>query len=69
MAHVEHDPDAFKAKLQSWREGGMNVFTYGGRSGYTNRKDFHTLPSRFQQERDHVAEMTKAGVAFERYHS
>lgn len=64
-----HDPVAFAEKLRSWRREGCNVFTHGGRGGNWSRQDFHDLPSVFQQERNHVAEMTKAGVAFERYNA
>lgn len=68
MASTEesHDPVAFAEKLRHWREtGGLSV-TLGGRNGNVSRKDFHEQPSRFAQERAHVAELKAKGVEFER---
>ena len=64
MATPSADPEALREKLRSWREGGMNVFSfsYGGGS----RQDFHDLPSVAQRERDHVSELKAAGIEFER---
>lgn len=60
----EHDPAAFKAKLQAWRTEGMNVFSYSYGGGC--KKDYHELPSVYQRDRDHRAEMDRAGISYER---
>lgn len=63
--HVsEHDPVAFAAKLKAWREEGCNIFSFSFAGG--NRRDFHELPSVAQRERDHVRELTEAGIDFDR---
>lgn len=64
---AEHDPEAFKAKLQAWRKEGMNVFSfsYGG----SNRRDFHELPSVQARERAHVRLLKERGIEFERARS
>lgn len=54
------DPEGFKEKLRS-----LN-FTFTGRGGHGTRAEYHELPSKFQQERDHVADMTEAGISFGR---
>lgn len=51
---------SFRDKLRSIS------FTYGGKGGYGTREQFHDMPSVAQRERDHVAELRKAGVDFER---
>jgi hypothetical protein len=67
VADNAHDPEAFKQKLREWREkGGLN-FTFGGRDGYVTREDWHDKPSLKKQENDHVAELTAAGIKFDRY--
>lgn len=63
MATPSRDPEALKAKLKAWREEGMTVFSF---SVHGTRKDFHELPSTFQREREHVAELKAAGIPFER---
>lgn len=65
MATPSQDPEALKEKLRAWREGEASIaFTFG--NGYSTRKDFMNLPSKFQQERDQIRDMTEAGIAFER---
>lgn len=65
----EHDPVAFAEKLKAWRREGGLSFTFGGRGGNGSRRDFHDLPSIFQQERDQVALMKAKGQKFERYNA
>lgn len=62
----EHDPEAFKAKLKAWREGGCNIFSFSsGRQG-GDRQTWHDMPSVAQRERNHIAELRGAGMEFDR---
>lgn len=61
----EHDPVAFKAKLQAWRDGGMNV-TFGGKDGHGSKNIWHNDQSRWAKERDQVADLKAAGLPFDR---
>lgn len=62
----EHDPVAFAEKLRHWRENGGLSLTFGGRDGTLSKEEFHNKPSRFQRERNIIADLKASGKPFDR---